>query len=62
MPGSALRLGLPCFPDALLADEFVESGECGVEVCLVEDFAAVDQVIFDRENVDHSPLSVESLL
>ena len=28
--------------------QFVESRERGVEVCLVEDFAAVDQVAFDR--------------
>ena len=34
--------------------ELVESGECGVEVGLVENFAAVDQVAFDRQD-DRSP-------
>ena len=42
--------------------EFVESRERGVEVCLVEHFAAVDQVAFDRQNVDRPPLGVETLL
>ncbi len=32
--------------------ELVESRERGVEVCLVEDFAAADQVAFDRQDVD----------
>ena len=39
-----------------------ESRERGVEVGLVEKFAAVDQVAFDREEVDHPPLGVEALL
>ncbi len=42
--------------------EFVEAGERGVEVCLVEDFAAVDQVALDRQNVERPPLGVEALL
>ena len=29
--------------------EFVEPGERGVEICLVEELAAVDQVAFDRQ-------------
>ena len=31
-------------------------------VCLVEYLAAVDHVAFDRENADHPPLGVETLL
>ena len=42
--------------------ELVEPRERGVEVCLVEDLAAVDQVAFDRHKVDHPPLGVEALL
>ena len=49
---SARPLGLPRFPAAAPAAEFVEPRERGVEVCLVEDFAAVDQVAFDRHDVD----------
>ena len=47
----------PCRPA-----ELVEPRERGVEVCLVEDLAAVDQIAVDRQNVDHSPLGVEALL
>ena len=42
--------------------EFLEPRERGVEVCLVEDFAAVDQVAFDRQERDPPPLGVEALL
>ena len=42
--------------------QFVEPRERGVEVCLVEHLAAVDQVAFDREKFDHSPLGVEAVL
>ena len=42
--------------------EFVESGERGVEVCLVEHLAAVDQLAFDRQKSDLPPLGVEALL
>ena len=42
--------------------ELLEPRERGVEVCLVEYFAAVDQVAFDRQKFDHPPLGVEALL
>ena len=42
--------------------QFLEAGERGVEVCLVEDFAAADQVAVDRQKFDLSPLGVEALL
>ena len=42
--------------------QLVEPCERGVEVCLVEEFAAVDQVAFDRQDGDLSPLGVEALL
>ena len=42
--------------------ELFEPRDRGVEVCLVEYFAAVDHVAFDREKVDHPPLGVEALL
>ena len=42
--------------------ELVESRERGVEVCLVEDFGAVDQIAFDGHEVDDPPLGVEALL
>ena len=42
--------------------EFVEPRERGVEVGLVEYFAAADQVAFDRQKIDLPPLGVEALL
>ena len=42
--------------------QLIEPRERGVEVCLVEHLAAVDQVAFDRQEVDHPPLGVEALL
>ena len=42
--------------------QFLKSGEGGVEVCLVEYFAAADQVAFDSQDVDHPPLGVEAFL
>ena len=42
--------------------EFVEAGERGVEVCLVEELAAVDQIAVHRHEVDHPPLGLEALL
>ena len=42
--------------------EFVEPRERGVEVCLVEELAAVDQVAVDRREADLPPLGVEALL
>ena len=43
-------LGLPRFPAAVSAGQLFEPRERGVEVCLVEYFAAVDQVAFDRQD------------
>ena len=54
--------GSPRFRAAAPATELVEPRERGVEVCLVEELAAVDQVAFDRQNVDLPPLGVEALL
>jgi hypothetical protein len=42
--------------------QFLEARERGVEVCLVENLAAADQVAFDRKDVRHAPLAVETLL
>src|ERR1700731_5459102 len=42
--------------------ELIEPRKRGVEVCLVEDFATVDQVAVDHQEVDRPPLGVESLL
>ena len=42
--------------------QLLKSGDRVVDGCLVEDFAAVDHVAFDRENADHPPLGVETLL
>ena len=42
--------------------ELVESLKHGIQVCLVEGFAAAQQVAFDRENFDCPPLGVEALL
>ena len=42
--------------------QFVEARERGVEVCLVENLAAADQVAFDRKDVRHAPLAVETPL
>ena len=40
--------------------QLIELRERGVDVCLVEDLAATDQVTFDSENVDHPPLGDEA--
>ena len=41
--------------------ELIEPRERGVQVCLVEDLAAVDHVAVDRQEVDTPPLGVEAL-
>ena len=41
--------------------QFVEAGERGIEVCLVELLAAADEVTFDGEHLDHPPISFEAL-
>ena len=42
--------------------ELVEPRERGVEVCLVEELAAADQIAFDGQDFDDPPLGVEALL
>ena len=42
--------------------ELVEAGERGVDVCLVENFAAAGQVAVYGQNIDVVPLGVETLL
>src|SRR5947209_7841947 len=42
--------------------ELIERCERGVEVCLVEEFAAVKQLAFERHEVDLAPLRLEALL
>src|SRR3984957_11428248 len=41
--------------------ELIELRERGVEVCLLEDFAAIDHVLVDRQEVDPAPFGVEAL-
>ena len=55
--GSTCRV----FQRPRLRVQFVKPSECGVEVCLVEDFDAAEPVTFDGENVDHLPLGVKAL-
>ncbi len=50
-PGSVRCTGLPVSSPAPRM-QLVEPRERGVEVCLVEDLGAVDQVAVDRENAD----------
>ena len=50
------------FQSPRLRVQFVKARERGVEVCLVEDFAAVDQVAVDHQNVDLAPLGFEALV
>ena len=61
-PRSARSSACRVFQPRRLRLQFLKPRERGVEVCLVEDFAAADQVAFDREEVDHPPLGVEALL
>ena len=42
--------------------QFVEPGDRGIEICLVEKFGAVDQIAFSRDDFQNSPLGVETLL
>ena len=60
-PPDASRSGWPRFQVRHRPIELVEPREGGVDVRLVEDFAAVDQVAFERQNRDLSPLGVEAL-
>ncbi len=61
-PEAFVHLACRVFQSRRRRAEFVEPRERGVEVCLVEDLAAVDQVAVDRQKVDHPPLGVEALL
>ena len=58
---AVISLGCRVFQPRRLRVQFVKSGERGVEVCLVEDFDAAEQVAFDCENVDHPPLGIKAL-
>src|ERR1700692_4520059 len=62
--GKKLLDGSGCyvFEPRWLPAEFVEAGERGVEVCLVENFATGYPVAFDGQDVDRPPLGVEALL
>ena len=42
--------------------QFVETRERGVQVCLVENLVAVDQIAADREEADPAPFGVETFL
>ena len=42
--------------------ELVELRERGVEVCLVEELAAIEQIAFDGQNADPPRLGFETLL
>src|SRR6185312_8973154 len=44
----------------IFTGQLLEPRQRGVEVRLVEYFAAVDPVAFDSQKVDHSPLGVEA--
>ena len=61
-PGSVSYSACRVFQSRRLRLQFIKAGERGVEVCLVEDLAAVDPVAFDRKDVDHPPLGVEAVL
>ncbi len=57
-----VHLACRVFQPRRLRLQFVEAGERGVEVRLVENLAAADQVAFDRKDVRHAPLAIETLL
>ena len=61
-PEALLHLACRVFQSRRLRLQFIEAGERGVEVCLVEEFAAVDQIAVDRQKFDHSPFGIEALL
>ena len=42
--------------------QFIETGERGVEVCLVEDLAAVDEVAVDRQMATRPPFGFDAFL
>ena len=53
---------LAAFSSRGAAAQLLEPRERGVQVGLVEELAAVDQVAVDRQNVDPAPLGVEALV
>ena len=57
-----IRLACRVFQLRRRAAELFELRERGVEVGLVEEFAAVDQATFDCHEFDDSPLGVEARL
>ena len=64
-PRSSLKrssVGLPRFPAAAPAVAVPRSGRARRRGLPRRRFAAADQIAFDRQDVDHSPLGVEALL
>ena len=57
-----IHLACSVFQPRCRPAEFLESRDRGVQVGLVEHFAAVEQVAFDCHNGDLAPLGVEALL
>ncbi len=55
-----MLLACRVFQSRRLRLQFVKAGERGVEICLVEDFAAGYPVAFDGQGVDRPPLGVEA--
>ena len=45
-----------------LALHRVEAGERRVEVCLIKDFTAIDEIAIDRQEFDRPPFGIETLL
>ena len=61
-PVALAHLACRVFQPRSRTAELVEPRERGVEVCLVEEFDAVDQVAVDRRETDLPPLGLEALL
>ena len=61
-PEALVHLSCRVFQSPCLRMQLVELRERGIEVGLVEDFGAVDQVAFDGEDLDHPPFGIETLL
>ena len=59
---SLIHLACRVFQPRRRPAELIESRDRGVQVCLVEDLAAAEHVVFDRQHVDPAPLGVEALV
>ena len=57
-----VHLACRIFQSRRLRLKFIKAGERGVEVRIVENLAAADQVAFDRKDVRHAPLGFETPL